>query len=432
MDYKKLAVVGSSLVGAGALFYYLYNSSKAQVKKAVGKVLPREIIISTLKQLKKELFTVCVQMSLMANEMKRYSQGRLDYDIKDFIFSYSSISQEIQASIKKAYDKNGVIEADFQYNCEVTFADDAEIQAMMKGIKAMVDNAAEGKQMDVQAEIPEFLTQEKLLEIIEKIMIDTAKSMQQLFKRIKDQYGELNLNDPRIQRSLQTLKTDEIKDNIFNQYNLEDFEDPASKIIQCATQKYAMEHPEFQEKMMQLELKQRKSMEVIMQNPEKEGAVDEIFNEPAQSMGGMGMGMGGGFPGFHSSKRKNQSKEEKKEGIPSVKETVTQEVNKPEEKAENIVEEKAESNVQEKQEKVEEQVVVQENKEENNVEQQKDEEHNVQQEKKEEPLVQEEVQQHNVEVRGQNIEQSVEFINERSVEQQQQQQQQQQVHEHQQ
>ncbi|KAL4459896.1 hypothetical protein ABPG74_003422 [Tetrahymena malaccensis] len=425
MDFKKLALVGGSLVGAGALFYYLYNSSKAQVKKAAGKVLPREVIISTLKQLKKELFTVCVQMSLMANEMKRYSQGRLDYDIKDFIFSYSSISQEIQASIKKAYDKNGVTEADFQFNCEVTFASDVEIQTMMKAIKSMVDNAAEGKQMDIQAEIPEFLTQEKLLEIIEKIMIETTKSMQQLFKKIKDQYGELNLNDPRIQRSLQTLKTDEIKDNIFNQYNLEDFEDPASKIIQCATQKYAMEHPEFQEKMMQLELKQRKSMELIMQNPEKEGAVDEIFNEPAQPMGGMGMGMGGGFPGFHSSKRKNQSKEEKKEETT----TAQQEEKKSEEKVENNVEEKVENNVEEKQEnqqaeqeKVEERVDVQENKEENNVESQKNEEHNVEQEIKEEhPVQQEVVEQHNEEVRQQvNIEESLEVVNKQEEEQQQQ------------
>ncbi|EAR90885.3 transmembrane protein, putative (macronuclear) [Tetrahymena thermophila SB210] len=422
MDYKKLAIIGGSLVGAGALFYYLYNS-KVQVKKAAGKTLPREIIISTLKQLKKELFTVCVQMSLMANEMKRYSQGRLDYDIKDFIFSYSSISQEIQASIKKAYDKNGVTEVDFQYNCEVTFATDDEIQTMMKSIKSMVDNAAEGKQMDIQAEIPEFLTQEKLLEIIEKIMIETTKSMQQLFKKIKDQYGELNLNDPRIQRSLQTLKTDEIKDSIFNQYNLEDFEDPASKIIQCATQKYAMEHPEFQEKMMQLELKQRKSMEVIMQNPEKEGAVEDIFNEPAQSMG-MGMGMGGGFPGFHSSKRKNQSKEEKKEEAPAVKETATQEENKPQENEDSKVEEKQE-NQQAEQEKVEEQVVEQENKEENIVEQQKDEEHNIEQEKKEEQHVQEEVIQHQEEVRQQvDIQESVEVVNEKSNEEEQQQQQQ--------
>lgn len=62
----------------------------------------------------------------------------------------------------------------------------------------MVDNAADGKEVDIKAEIPEFLTSDTLLVIIERIMKETTKQMQQIFKRIKDQYGELNLNDPRI------------------------------------------------------------------------------------------------------------------------------------------------------------------------------------------------------------------------------------------
>lgn len=48
----------------------------------------------------------------------------------------------------------------------------------MKAVKEMVDNAAEGKQMNVETEIPDFLTQDKVLEIIEKIMIETTKAMQ--------------------------------------------------------------------------------------------------------------------------------------------------------------------------------------------------------------------------------------------------------------
>jgi len=68
----------------------------------------------------------------------------------------------------------------------------------MQGIKQMVDNAADGKEVDVKTEIPEFLTSDTLLIIIERIMKETTKQMQGIFKRIKDQYGELNLNDPRI------------------------------------------------------------------------------------------------------------------------------------------------------------------------------------------------------------------------------------------
>lgn len=91
----------------------------------------------------------------------------------------------------------------------------------------MVDNAADGKEVDVKTEIPEFLTSDTLLIIIERIMKETTKQMQGIFKRIKDQYGELNLNDPRIAQQLQTLQADDIKTKIFAEYNLEDFEDPA-------------------------------------------------------------------------------------------------------------------------------------------------------------------------------------------------------------
>lgn len=42
----------------------------------------------------------------------------------------------------------------------------------------MIDQAAEGKEIDIKTEIPEFLTSETLLVIIEKIMKETTKHMQ--------------------------------------------------------------------------------------------------------------------------------------------------------------------------------------------------------------------------------------------------------------
>lgn len=81
----------------------------------------------------------------------------------------------------------------------------------MAGIKQMIDSAAEGKEIDMKTELPEFLTSDTLLQIIEKIMRETTKHMQLIFKKIKDQYGELNLNDPRIAKQLQTLQADDIK-----------------------------------------------------------------------------------------------------------------------------------------------------------------------------------------------------------------------------
>jgi len=66
MNYKKIAILGGALVGAGALAYFLLRGGNKQAVSAGGKVYSREDIFKVLRSMKKELFTVVMQISMMA------------------------------------------------------------------------------------------------------------------------------------------------------------------------------------------------------------------------------------------------------------------------------------------------------------------------------------------------------------------------------
>ena len=58
MDYKKIAILGGALVGAGALAYLLLRGGNKEAASAGGKVYSRDDIFKVLRSMKKELFTV--------------------------------------------------------------------------------------------------------------------------------------------------------------------------------------------------------------------------------------------------------------------------------------------------------------------------------------------------------------------------------------
>lgn len=66
MDYKKIAILGGALVGAGALAYFVLRGGSKDTVSAGGKVYTREDIMKVLRTTKKELFTVVMQISMMA------------------------------------------------------------------------------------------------------------------------------------------------------------------------------------------------------------------------------------------------------------------------------------------------------------------------------------------------------------------------------
>lgn len=66
MDYKKIAILGGALVGAGALAYLVLRGGNKDTVAAGGKAYSKEEIMKVLRSTKKELFTVVMQISMMA------------------------------------------------------------------------------------------------------------------------------------------------------------------------------------------------------------------------------------------------------------------------------------------------------------------------------------------------------------------------------
>ncbi|EGR31036.1 hypothetical protein IMG5_119090, partial [Ichthyophthirius multifiliis] len=338
------------------------------------QTLTKEVMMKTLKSLKKELFASALQISMMVQQIKQQAGGKLNFDMKEFIYSYPAITQEIANSENKAYQKNGITQEIFQWNCENTYKNDKQIQEIQEELKKMFDQAVLGYPPDAKTEIPEFLTSQKLLEIIEKIMRQTTKSMQQKFLEMKQQHGQLNLNDPRIIQQMSSLKLEDIKNEILQQYGLDDFDDPSTKILQYATQKYNMQDQQFSMKMATLELKHRKSMETIMANPEFESAVDKIFDEniPESSFGQMGEM----FAGMMKNNQKNVNQQQQASEIKAAEQQKQESVQIVIDEKTEVVQEQVE-NVQEKVENIKEQININKQEKEENIEVQKDENNKV-------------------------------------------------------
>ncbi|EGR30435.1 hypothetical protein IMG5_132320 [Ichthyophthirius multifiliis] len=328
-------LIGAGSLAIGGLGYLAYeflskNTKSQSTQQNNQKSYTRDQILQTLKSFKKELYTCSVQVSAMVQQIKLQSRGaQLDFDIKEFIFSYPIVVQEMERAEIQACLKNNITKQELQWNVENLYKNDSEIEELQKQIKLMFDQAALGVPPDPKSEIPEFLTCDKLLEIIQQIMISTTKQLRDFFYNIKQQYGNVNLNDPRILQQMQQIQMSGLKEKILHEYGLDTFEDPSDKILQFATQKYAMENPEFSQKMQILELKHKKCMETIMVNPDNEEIIEKIFNEDMSQVGlGMGGSMGG-FQGFHAARRKQQD-QPKLDEKQKVEEKVADDENKQE------------------------------------------------------------------------------------------------------
>jgi len=75
----------------------------------------------------------------------------------------------------------------------------------------MFDKAASGVKLDAKAEIPQSLTSVNTLVIIEEIMKESAKKMQEVFLKIVEDGGSVNLNDPVTINALNNANIDEVK-----------------------------------------------------------------------------------------------------------------------------------------------------------------------------------------------------------------------------
>jgi len=76
---------------------------------------------------------------------------------------------------KKIFQKFNITEEVFKNSTEVTYKDDETIKKLKFEMKEGFDKAATGTPPDPETEIPDFLTPEKTLEIVKKIMMASTE-----------------------------------------------------------------------------------------------------------------------------------------------------------------------------------------------------------------------------------------------------------------
>lgn len=78
-------------------------------------------------------------------------------------------------------------------------------------MKSSMENAAIGKIPDNTTTLPSFLTADKTLGIMAKIMQETVKLMKNHFQKLKDQGETVSLENPKILQTLNNIRVEDVR-----------------------------------------------------------------------------------------------------------------------------------------------------------------------------------------------------------------------------
>ena len=178
--------------------------------------------------------------------------------------------------------KYGVYEYELKYACENTYKDDQfylrffsyltffinrEIQNLLEEAKSAFDRAFMGAAPDLKTEIPEFLTPELTLTILQKIMRESVFRIQEFLQSLKEKGISIACNDSQVLMGIQNLKLDDLRKEILVKEGLDKFKSHPLKIFQYAIQKYsAQDVDSFNKKIMKLEMQNQRAMDALMKD----------------------------------------------------------------------------------------------------------------------------------------------------------------------
>jgi len=279
---RNIAIGGVLLAGGVAGFLYVYNKQKENklANTEPSKEVSRELVIRVLKELQREMFSVLTNISMISNQIKEQSRGRLPvHEIKEFLLNHNPQTRDqIKQISETIYEKYGLEEKDLKNACEVTFQDDKEIRTLLNEAKVTFDKAFTGVPPDLKTEIPAFLTAEVTLNLMKKIMKESLFKIQQFLQNLKEKGITISYQNPKVLMGLQDLKLDDIRKQILIEEGLDKFQDPALKIFQYATQKYSSEDPDqFNQKFMKLEMQNQKAMDALIKDSENSALMIEAI-----------------------------------------------------------------------------------------------------------------------------------------------------------
>lgn len=268
MDSRWL--IGGACVAAGAaVLFYLADDGKGA--QTLTQPLRRDQLLEILKDIKKETSSAFITLAGFALSIKEQTQGRIaDEYVREILSSQSPLNEQIKRAEMKVYSKYDVSEEQVKQAYLVDFKNDQytlyrEIQRLGKDMQDSMENAYRGIAPTAEAQLPDFLTSEKVLDVLKDLYNASTKVTFHRLEDLRRKGIRPNPYDSQFVAATQMMEAEveEAKEEIYMKHGLGDLEDPASLVFNKAVQTYS-HNPHFMREMMRLENNYKSKMQGIM------------------------------------------------------------------------------------------------------------------------------------------------------------------------
>lgn len=140
-----------------------------------------------------------------------------------------------------------------------------EVQRLGRDMQDSMENAYKGMAPTSEANLPEFLTADKVLDVLKDLYNASAKVTFHKLEDLRRKGIRPNPYDSQFVAATQMMEAEveEAKEDIYLRHGLGDLEDPASLVFNKAVQTYS-HNPQFMREMLRLENNYKSKMQGIM------------------------------------------------------------------------------------------------------------------------------------------------------------------------
>lgn len=247
---KTLLVGGITTTGVlvgGFLIYVSFFGSK----RASGKCMEKEKLVLILKRIKRDIYPMLFNISMMTRNMQRQYRGSIPKEeLKKIILNenpqFNSFMKSMMDAIFAHFETNG---NDYEASL-LKYESEPEVILMNHEINQSIENAIEGI-CDTVAEVPEFMTPEKTLKIFRRHLNEASLEILNVILKMREQgYSVEDLKNPKIMEKFEETKLEDLRNKVLVEEGLNEYEDHPSKIFQNALQKYGSSERGFQQKVL--------------------------------------------------------------------------------------------------------------------------------------------------------------------------------------
>jgi len=264
-----LSTVALGATGAGLYYYY------TQVKgNSFDNPYPKPVVMDVLKDFRREFNKVNVALFQQVSRVKQFlrANGRqFDSSMKDefqamLVDNNPEFGEQIEEIEQRVYAKHGITDkVRFQKSCEVTYKQDPEVSALMKGMHKSFDSVMGGEAPQVEAVVPPELTPEVTLSIVTKSAEEYLKAFLNLAEQFLKKGDKPTQNNLNFLNSLRGISPEEFKLKNIRERGLERLSDDPEAMFSKAIQTYLEQDTiGFRAKMFEMENRNKAIMSAVL------------------------------------------------------------------------------------------------------------------------------------------------------------------------